>query len=194
VYEAAADASFLHVYNAQTMDSKPLAVVSGYALLENLQDFLDHTEMHQLSLQSTLPAILCMCNLVEACRALAISRSVARSPVRIGCPLCIATWGQESPLPSMHVWLRVYMYGCVCSLQDMFERMLGYAALRSFDVPLPLLLSAAAAAAGEAATACASRLPHLLDERRADQAAAAARLCAAALSSSAVLILGVRWL
>jgi hypothetical protein len=34
VYEASADASFLHVYNAQTMDSKPLAVVSAPALPE----------------------------------------------------------------------------------------------------------------------------------------------------------------
>jgi carotenoid cleavage dioxygenase-like enzyme len=31
VYEAGADASFLHVYNAQTMDNKPLAVVSRAA-------------------------------------------------------------------------------------------------------------------------------------------------------------------
>jgi hypothetical protein len=32
VYEAVADASFLHVYNAQTMDSTPLAVVSELGL------------------------------------------------------------------------------------------------------------------------------------------------------------------
>jgi hypothetical protein len=99
VYEAAADASFLHVYNAQTMDSKPLAVVSAPHCFRICKILLDHTEMHQLSLQS---------NLVQSGGGESCCNNQPAALLSKHCAYLLSTciaryWGQGGPLPSMHV-------------------------------------------------------------------------------------------